>query len=63
VSSVWTSPREGAEVDAITLEDPEIKESLDDAVHMLTKALFMKADEGDFKMRIGSTYAADSTTV
>jgi hypothetical protein len=60
VSSVWTSPREGAEIDAITLEDPEIEESLDDSDHMLAKALFMKAEEGDFKMRIGSTNASGS---
>jgi hypothetical protein len=35
VSSLWTSPREGAEIDAVTLEDPEIEESLDDEVNML----------------------------
>jgi hypothetical protein len=61
VSSLWTSPREGAEIDAITLEDPDIEESLDDEVHMLAKALFAKAEEGDFKMRFGSTNASDSS--
>jgi hypothetical protein len=54
-------PEKGAEIDAITLEDPEIEESLDDEVHMLAKALSMKAEEGDFKMRIGSTNASDSS--
>jgi hypothetical protein len=61
VSPLWTSPREGAEIDAITLEDPEIEESLDDEFHGLAKALLTKVEEGDFKMRMGSTNASDSS--
>jgi hypothetical protein len=61
VSSLWVSPNEGAHIDALMSYDPETEELHTDEVYTFAEALCKRAEEGDFKMSIGSTYASDST--
>jgi hypothetical protein len=61
VSSLWVSPGEGAHIDALMSNDPETEEPLTDEVYTFAEALCKRAEEGGFKMSIGSTYASDST--
>jgi hypothetical protein len=55
------SPREGAHIDGLMSNDPETEETITDEVYTFAEALYRKAEEGDFKMSIGSTYAPHST--
>jgi hypothetical protein len=41
--------------------DSETEEPISDEVYTFAEALFRKAEEGDFKMSIGYTYAPHST--
>jgi hypothetical protein len=61
MSSLWVSPREGAHIDGLMSNDPETEETITDEVYTFAEALSRKAEEGDFKMSIGSTYAPHST--
>jgi hypothetical protein len=60
-SSLWKSPSEGAHNDVLMSNDPETEEPITDEVYTFTEALSRKAEEGDFKMSSGSTYAPPST--
>jgi hypothetical protein len=40
--------------------DPETEEPITDKVHTFAEALSTKAEESDFRMSIGSTYAPHS---
>jgi hypothetical protein len=61
MASLWVSPSEGAHIDGLMSNDPETEETITDEVYALAEALSRKAEEGDFKMNIGSTYAPHST--
>jgi hypothetical protein len=61
VSSLWVSNSEGAPINVPISNDPEKEEQITDEVYTFAEALSGKAEEGDFKMRIGSTYAPPST--
>jgi hypothetical protein len=61
VSSLWVSPSEGARINVLISNDPEEEEPITDEVYTFAEALSGKAEEGDFKMSIGSTYVTHST--
>jgi hypothetical protein len=61
MSSLWVSPSEGAHIDVLMSNDPVTEEPITDEVYTFADALSGKAEEGEFKMSIGSTYAPDST--
>jgi hypothetical protein len=61
VSSLWVSPSEGAHIDALMPNDSETEEPFTDEVYIVAVALSKRAEEGDFKMSIGSTYASGLT--
>jgi hypothetical protein len=61
MSSLWVSPSEGARINVLICNDPEKEEQITDEVYTFAGALSGKAEEGDFKMSIGSTYAPHST--
>jgi hypothetical protein len=60
MSSLWVSPSEGAHIDVLMSNDPETEEPITDEVYTFSEALSRKAEEGNFKMSIGSTYAPHS---
>jgi hypothetical protein len=60
MSSLWLSPSEGAHIDVLMSIDPETEVSVTDEVYTFAEALSRKAEEGDFKMSSGSTYAPHS---
>ena len=61
VSSLWVSPSEGAHIDALMPNDSETEEPFTDEVYTFAEALSKRAEEGDFKMSIGSTLASGLT--
>jgi hypothetical protein len=61
MSSLWVSPSEGAHSDVLMSNDPETEETITDEVYTFAEALSRKAEEGNFTMSIGSTYAPHST--
>jgi hypothetical protein len=61
ISSLWVSPSEGAQIDVLMSNDPETEGIITDEVYTFAEALFRKAEEGNFTMTIGSTYAPHST--
>jgi 2'-5' RNA ligase len=52
---------EGAQIDVLMSNDPETEETITDEVNTFAEALSRKAEEGNFTMSIGSTYAPHST--
>jgi hypothetical protein len=61
MSSLWVSPSEGAHIDVLMSNDPVTEEPITDEVYTFAEALSRKAEESNFKMSIGSTYAPDLT--
>jgi hypothetical protein len=56
MSSLWVSPSEGAHIDVLMSNDPETENPITDEVYNFAEALSRKAEEGAFKMSIGSPY-------
>jgi hypothetical protein len=54
------SPSEGTHIDVLMSNDPETEELITDEVCTFANAVSRKAEEGDFKMSNGSTYALHS---
>jgi hypothetical protein len=61
LSSLWVSSSEGTRIDVLMSNDPETEEPTTEDVYSFAEALSKKAEEGDFKMSIGSTYKPPST--